>query len=257
MSFRSIIKFFLIFVFCFSCSKDNIKKSSIKETNLERQMIEAYQEGFKELERGDALFAAKKFNEAEILFPQSEIAPRAALMAAYAYYSQNYHKDAIADYIKDFDVFINSQYGPGGEQVTLLKKVYPIFKGNHIINISSTSSYWGKVADTSKPLDAPEGFPEFSQENYVKNKTALDEESKKLCKYVCWGTNKIRISNIAFGQLRSKYKIQKDNKNKISLLQAGQMVKWVVDSPTNMNLHYIAMDPIQREDVTPDSNPEY
>tara|TARA_B100000900_G_scaffold416120_1_gene449250 strand:+ start:6924 stop:7547 length:624 start_codon:yes stop_codon:yes gene_type:complete len=165
--------------------------------------------------------------------------------------------DAIADYIKDFDVFINSQYGPGGEQVTLLKKVYPIFKGNHIINISSTSSYWGKVADTSKPLDAPEGFPEFSQENYVKNKTALDEESKKLCKYVCWGTNKIRISNIAFGQLRSKYKIQKDNKNKISLLQAGQMVKWVVDSPTNMNLHYIAMDPIQREDVTPDSNPEY
>ena len=165
--------------------------------------------------------------------------------------------DAIADYIKDFDVFINSQYGPGGEQITLLKKVYPIFKGNHIINISSTSSYWGKVADTSKPLDAPEGFPEFSQENYVKNKTALDEESKKLCKYVCWGTNKIRISNIAFGQLRSKYKIQKDNKNKISLLQAGQMVKWVVDSPTNMNLHYIAMDPIQREDVTPDSNPEY
>tara|TARA_B100000035_G_scaffold275516_1_gene252541 strand:+ start:6172 stop:6795 length:624 start_codon:yes stop_codon:yes gene_type:complete len=165
--------------------------------------------------------------------------------------------DAIADYIKDFDVFINSQYGPGGEQVTLLKKVYPIFKGNHIINISSTSSYWGKVADTSKPLDAPEGFPEFSQENYVKNKTALDEESKKLCKYVCWGTNKIRISNIAFGQLRSKYKIQKDNKNKISLLQAGQMVKWVIDSPTNMNLHYIAMDPIQREDVTPDSNPEH
>ena len=92
---------------------------------------------------------------------------------------------------------------------------------------------------------------------FFKNKTALDEESKKLCKYVCWGTNKIRISNIAFGQLRSKYKIQKDNKNKISLLQAGQMVKWVIDSPTNMNLHYIAMDPIQREDVTPDSNPEH
>ena len=38
-------------------------------------MIEAYQEGMKELERGDAIFAAKKFNEAEILFPQSEVAP--------------------------------------------------------------------------------------------------------------------------------------------------------------------------------------
>ena len=46
-------------------------------------MIEAYNEGLAELKRGDVLFAAKKFNEAEILFPQSEVAPKAALMAAY------------------------------------------------------------------------------------------------------------------------------------------------------------------------------
>ena len=60
-------------------------------------MIEAYEEGLKELNNGDALFAAKKFNEAEILFPQSNIAPRAALMAAYSYYSQNYYADSIAE----------------------------------------------------------------------------------------------------------------------------------------------------------------
>lgn len=155
--------------------------------------------------------------------------------------------DAIADYIKDFDIFVNSQYGPNGEQVTLLEKVYPIFNGSHIINISSTSAFWNKVSDTSQPLEKPEGFPEFSAENYVKNKTALDERAKELCKNTCWGTNKIRISNIAFGQLRSKYKIQKDDINKISLLQAGKMVKWVIDSPTDLNLHYIAMDPIQRD----------
>ena len=41
-------------------------------------------------ELGDVLYAAKKFNEAEILFPQSEWAPKAALMAAYAYYTQDY-----------------------------------------------------------------------------------------------------------------------------------------------------------------------
>ena len=58
-------------------------------------MIEAYKEGLKELNRGDAIFAAKKFNEAELLFPQSETAPRAALMAAYSYYSQDYYADAI------------------------------------------------------------------------------------------------------------------------------------------------------------------
>ena len=60
-------------------------------------MIEAYQEGLKNLEAGDVLFAAKKFNEAEILFPQSEWAPKSALMAAYSYYSQDYYGDAIAE----------------------------------------------------------------------------------------------------------------------------------------------------------------
>ena len=94
------IRFFAIFfllIFTYSCSKEVVKKSSIKEANIELQMIEAYQEGVKELNNGDALFAAKKFNEAEILFPQSNIAPRAALMAAYSYYSQNYYADSIAE----------------------------------------------------------------------------------------------------------------------------------------------------------------
>ena len=41
------------------------------------------------------MYAAKKFNEAEMLFPQSEWAPKSALMAAYSYYSQDYYYDAI------------------------------------------------------------------------------------------------------------------------------------------------------------------
>ena len=49
------------------------------------------------MERGDVIFAAKKFNEAEILFPQSKWAPKSALMAAYAYYSQDYYENAIAE----------------------------------------------------------------------------------------------------------------------------------------------------------------
>ena len=58
-------------------------------------MIDAYKEGLKELKEGDVLFAAKKFNEAELLYPQSSWAPKAALMAAYSYYSQDYYGDAI------------------------------------------------------------------------------------------------------------------------------------------------------------------
>ena len=70
-------------------------------------MIEAYQEGLKELKKGDVLFSAKKFNEAEILFPQSDYAPKSALMAAYSYYSQNYYGDAIAELERFLKIYPN------------------------------------------------------------------------------------------------------------------------------------------------------
>ena len=112
MSTRSLIYIFVIFIFCFSCTKKTEEKSVIKETNLELQMIEAYQAGLEELKKGDALFAAKKFNEAEILFPQSDVAPRAALMAAYSYYSQSYYGDAIAELERFLRVYSNNNEVP-------------------------------------------------------------------------------------------------------------------------------------------------
>ena len=97
----------LIMLLCISWSKKENEKSTIKEVNLETQMIEAYKEGLKELQSGYVLFAAKKFNEAEILLPQSENAPKSALMAAYSYYSQNYYGDAEAELIRYLRVYPN------------------------------------------------------------------------------------------------------------------------------------------------------
>ena len=97
----------LLSIFCFSCSKDVIEKSVIQEKNMELQMIDAYKEGLKELNKGDALYAAKKFNEAEVLFPQSEYAPKAALMAAYSYYTQNYYGDAVAELERFIKIYPN------------------------------------------------------------------------------------------------------------------------------------------------------
>ena len=97
----------LIFLLIISCSKNVPEKKITVEKEMEFQMIEAYNEGLKELERGDALFAAKKFNEAEILFPQSDYAPRAALMAAYSYYTQDYYGDAIAELDRFIRVYPN------------------------------------------------------------------------------------------------------------------------------------------------------
>jgi outer membrane protein assembly factor BamD len=105
MNYRNCFHFFLIILLCLSCSKKEIEKSKINEVNLESQMIEAYEGGLKELKAGDVIYAAKKFNEAEILFPQSEYAPKSALMAAYSYYSQNYYGDAIAELIRFLRVY--------------------------------------------------------------------------------------------------------------------------------------------------------
>ena len=91
---NSLIIIFLIFALA-SCSEKKEKISLIKEDNLEMQMIEAYNEGLNELNRGDIFFASKKFNEVELLYPQSIWAPRSTLMAAYVYYSQLYFTDAI------------------------------------------------------------------------------------------------------------------------------------------------------------------
>jgi len=80
---------------------------------MEMQMSDAYKEGYFELQRGDVLYAANKFNEAESIFPQSEWAPIASLMAGYAYYSQDYYFEAIdqiEDYIKKYPNHLNMDY---------------------------------------------------------------------------------------------------------------------------------------------------
>ena len=46
-------------------------------------MIEVYKQGVEELEKGDVIYAGKKFSEAELLYPQSIWAPIAVLMSAY------------------------------------------------------------------------------------------------------------------------------------------------------------------------------
>ena len=89
--------YFIIFILLFSCSKKIDKKTVIKEKNLETQMIEVYKQGIEEFERGDVIFAGRKFSEAELLFPQSVWAPRAVLMSAYGYFSQGYYSYAIND----------------------------------------------------------------------------------------------------------------------------------------------------------------
>ncbi len=102
------VKIFLITLslsLIFSCSKEEKEISYIKETRQELEIATAYNEAYKALEDNDPYFAAKKFLEAELLFPQSKWAPRSALMAAYSYYMQNYYAEALSNlerYLKTY-----------------------------------------------------------------------------------------------------------------------------------------------------------
>ena len=129
---KSISLIFFIFLLL-SCSKDIKKETIIKEKNLDSQVLEAYKEGLKSLESGDSLFAASKFNEVEILYPQSIWAPKSALMAGYSYYIQDYYGDAIAE----MDRFI---------------KVYPTHKNIDYAHYILALCYFEQIVDEKKDL---------------------------------------------------------------------------------------------------------
>tara|TARA_Y200000002_G_scaffold382328_1_gene399007 strand:+ start:1246 stop:1881 length:636 start_codon:yes stop_codon:yes gene_type:complete len=152
----------LLLFFCFSCSKEIEKKSVTKEKILDLQVLEAYEEGLKYLEAGDVLFAAKKFNEAEMLFPQSKWAPKSALMAAYSYYTQDYYLDAVAE----LERFI---------------KLYPNNKNLDYVYYLLAVCYYEQIVDETKDLksivDAKKNF-EFVINNFPNTQYALDSEFK-------------------------------------------------------------------------------
>ena len=162
MSKYNLINIIIILLLCISCSKKELKKSIITEKSLELQVLEAYQEGKKSLDAGDVLYAAKKFNEAEILFPQSIWAPKSALMAAYSYYIQDYYGDAIAE-LKRFI------------------KVYPNHKNVDYAYYLLAICYYEQIVDEKKDLqsiiNAKENF-NYVIKYFPQTEYALDSEFK-------------------------------------------------------------------------------
>ena len=112
------------------------------------------------MEGGDVLYAAKKFNEAEILFP-IDWAPKAALMAAYSYYIQDYYGDAIAELLR-------------------FKKVYPKNKNLDYVNYLLAICYYEQIVDEKRftvNYKSKESFT-FVIKNYPNTEYALDAEFK-------------------------------------------------------------------------------
>ena len=159
------LKFILIIalIFITNCNNNSQKEVSvIEEKDLDLQMIDSYKEGLKLLENKLPLEAAKKFNEAELLYPQSKWAPRSSLMSAYSYYYGSYYEDSI----EELKRFIN---------------IYPKHKRLSYAYYLLAMSYYEQIADEKTDLgsiiDAQQNF-QFIVKNYPNSDFALDASYK-------------------------------------------------------------------------------
>ena len=155
------ILLFILGILLISCSKQE-KISVLEEDNMEAQMIEAFKEGYDELIKGDVIFAAKKFNEAELLYPQSDWAPKSALMSAYSYYSQSYYKETIFE-------------------IERYLKTYPNDKNIDYAHFLLAMCYYETVIDEKRDLEplikAKRQF-EFIMNNYPNTDYSMDAKFK-------------------------------------------------------------------------------
>ena len=162
MNKNSSIILLILILFLNSCTKDNIKENLIKEKNLELQVFEAYSEGMKSLNEGDVIFAAQKFNEAEILFPQSQWAPKSALMAAYSYYTQDYYFETILE----LERFL---------------KIYPKHKNIDYAYYLLGISYYEQIIDEKKDLQSivkAKFYFDYLIRNFPNTEYSIDSEFK-------------------------------------------------------------------------------
>ena len=158
------LTFFLLgFLFLNNCSKNETKEIvKIQEDQIEGQMIKAYQEGMVAFENRLYLDAAKKFNEAEILFPQSDWAPKSAIMAAYAYYYDDYNNRAISELMNFF-------------------KKYPNDPNTSYAHYLLAMSYYNKIVDEKKDLEPLKNSKkqfEYIVENYPNTEFSIDSKFK-------------------------------------------------------------------------------
>jgi len=155
-----ILSIFLFFIV--ACSKEEKEISVIKETRQDLEMISAYKEAYQALDEGDPYFAAKKFLEAELLFPQSDWAPKSALMASYSYYMQNFYSEAL-------------------HNLNRFLKTYPTDKNIAYANYLIAMCYYETIEDEkrdSAPLLKAKDQFNFIVQNYPNTEFALDAKFK-------------------------------------------------------------------------------
>ena len=162
MKKTKFLLFIVLSLFIFSCAKNQQNEPLIKKNTQNLEMIAAYYEAYDSLNEGDPYFAAQKFLEAELLFPQSEWAPKSALMASYAYYLQNYYTEALDNLERFLIVYPKSKN---------------IVYAHYLMAMCYYESIEGEKKDSAPIFRAKEKFSYISK-NFPNTDFALDSDFK-------------------------------------------------------------------------------
>ena len=162
MKFLSKLIILLSIFILNGCSKNDKEISLIKEINQEDEMIQAYKEGVKALDENDTFFAAKKFLEAELLYPQSEWASKSSLMASYAYYIEGNYSEALYN----LERFLKTY--PKDPRMDYV---------HYLIGLSYFENIEGEKKDIKPLIEAKNKF-KFVIQNYPNTDFALDSKFK-------------------------------------------------------------------------------
>ena len=106
---KSIYLFLIIFLFI-SCTKNELE---INIPSDREQSFEIYKEAVVAMNKGDYLYASRKFSDSESILPKIELSAKASLMSSYCLYMISFYPEATANlerFIKQYPTDKNVAY---------------------------------------------------------------------------------------------------------------------------------------------------
>ena len=150
--------FIIIILSLQSCAKEEEKISKIVTLNQEHELSKTYKEALESLNNNDPYFAAKKFLDSELAYPQSIWAAKSALMASYSYYLQ--------------EDFVGSRF-----HLERYFKTYPndvnIIYAHYLVAMTYYDTIVDEKTDIAPLLNAKKKFKSIIK-NYPNNEFSVD-----------------------------------------------------------------------------------
>ena len=154
-----IFIFFTLFIFLYSCSKDE----QIYQPSTLIDPYELYKDGIDAFENNDFFFASKKFSEAELNFKEVDLAAKSAIMSSFSLYGINFYDEATENlerYLKKY---------PSDKNVIYAK---------YLLAIISFEQISDEKKDLKPLIEADNKIDEFIA-NYPDSDYAIDLKFKK------------------------------------------------------------------------------